>query len=69
MKQDSLDSPVRHVLGGGTRHNLSVAFEEELNLFEQLVHVDGGEELRYLTGYLPQTLCGEPEYNCQLVMV
>ena len=53
MKQDCLDCPVRHVLRGGACNHLRVAFEEEFNLLEQLVHVDGGEELGYLTGDLP----------------
>ena len=53
MKQNGLDRPVRHVLGGGACNHLRVAFEEEFNLLEQLVHVDRGEELGHLTGDLP----------------
>ena len=53
VKQNGLDCSVGQVLGGGVCYNLSVPREERVNLFEQLVEVDGGEELRYLTSDLP----------------
>ena len=58
MEEYGLDGAVGRVVGGGGRHQLGVALEEEVHLAQELVHFDGGEELGKLAGDLPETLGG-----------
>ena len=56
MEEDGFDGAVGCVLRCGGRHQLGVALEEEVDLIQELVKVQGGEELRKLPSYLPDAL-------------
>ena len=53
MEQNGLDGTVGCVVGGRGGHQLGVAVEEKVNLSQELVHFEGGEELGQLAGDLP----------------